>query len=143
MHCMIKPSRAGIRHIYILPCRSLSPHLMLTAICGGVCSMFRPGLQEVPFAGKPTYKREGTTLNGSRAQKSTLEFRSDFVIPEGVRMAFVVELVNGSVRLIGSREPNYPVVEYSDYSGDPAGDPAVRTYQITHTDIHSGIPVLL
>lgn len=105
--------------------------------------MFRQELQEVPFAGNPSFKREGSLLNGSRAQKTTLEFRSDRVLPEGVRLAFVVELVNRQVWLIGSREPNYPVIEYSDSSGDPAGDPAVRTYRITHTDIRSGIPAML
>lgn len=140
---MTAPSRPGIRRIYIVPCSSLSPNLMLTAICGGAYAMFRADLQQLSFSGKPTFTREGTILNGSRAQKSTLEFRSDFEMPEGTRIAFVVELVNGKVWLIGSREPNYPIVEYSDFSGDPAGDPAVRTYKVTHTDIRSGIPVLL
>lgn len=140
---MIPQSLPGVRRIHAVPCASLSPHLMLTAICGGAYAMFRKDLQPVPFAGKPTFKREGSLLNGSRAQKSVLEFRSDYVVPEGVRMAFVVELVNGQVLLIGSREPNYPVIEYNDFSGDPAGDPAVRTYTVTHTDIRSGIPVIL
>lgn len=105
--------------------------------------MFRNYLQEIPFAGTPSFKREGSLINGSRAQKTTLEFRSNYIAPEGVRMAFIVELVNRQVWLIGTREPNYPLIEYSDSSGDPAGDPAVRTYKITHTDIRSGIPVLL
>lgn len=140
---MIAQSRPGVRRIYAVPCATLSPNMMLTAICGGACAMFRKDLQRVPFAGKPTFTRDGTLLKGSRAQKSVLEFRSDYVMPEGVRMAFVVELVNGKVWLIGTREPNYPAIEYTDFSGDPAGDPAIRTYRITHTDIRSGIPVIL
>ena len=140
---MIPPSRPGIRRIYTVPCASLSRHLMLSAICGGAYAMFRSTLTPIRFAGKPVLTREGTILNGSRAQKCVLEFRSDYIVPEGIRMAFVVELVNGQVWLIGSREPNYPVVEYTDTSGDPAGDPAIRTYRITHTDIRSGIPVIL
>lgn len=140
---MIAPSRPGVRRIYTVLCSSLSPNLMLTAICGGAYAMFRKNLQEVPFAGKPSFTREGTILNGARAQKSTLEFRTDYMVPEGVRLAFVVELVNGKVWLVGSREPNYPVIEYTDSAGDPAGEPAVRTYRITHTDIRSGVPVIL
>ncbi|MDE6022022.1 MAG: hypothetical protein K2G13_00825 [Muribaculaceae bacterium] len=140
---MTAPSRPGVRRIYAIPCSQLFPNLMLSAICGGAYAMFRADLQQLSFSGTPTFTREGTILNGSRAQKSTLQFRSDFIAPEGVRMAFVVELVNGKVWLIGSREPNYPVVEYSDFSGEPSGEPAVRTYKITHTDIRSGIPVLL
>ena len=140
---MIAPSRPGVRRIYALPCASLPPNLMLTAICGGSCAMFRRSLTPVPFAGKPSFTREGSLLKGSRAQKTVLEFRSDYIVPEGVRMAFVVEQVNGNVWLVGSREPNYPVIEYTDSAGDPAGDPAVRTYRITHTDIRSGIPVIL
>ncbi len=140
---MLAQSLPGVRRIYSIPCASLSPYLMLTAICGGACALFRPNLQEVPFAGTPSFTREGSIVKGSRAQQSTLEFRSDYIMPEGVRMAFVVELVNGNTWLIGTREPNYPVVEYKDYSGDPSGDPAVRTYRIKHTDIRSGIPVIL
>lgn len=140
---MIAQSRPGVRRIYAVPCASLPPHMMLSAICGGSCTLFRRDLTPVPFAGKPTLTREGTLLNGSRAQKSVIELRTDYIVPEGVRMAFVVEQVNGQVWLIGSREPNYPVVEYTDSAGDPAGDPAVRTYRITHTDIRSGIPVIL
>ena len=140
---MVAPSRPGVRRIYAVPCASLSPNLMLTAICGGSCAMFRRNLTPLPFTGKPTFTREGSLLNGSRAQKTVLEFQSDYIVPEGVRMAFVVELVNGKVWLVGSREPNYPVVEYRDTSGDPSGDPAVRTYTFTPTDIRSGIPVIL
>lgn len=140
---MLAQSLPGIRRIYTCPCASLPSHLMLSAICGSAFAMFRSGLTRIPFAGMPTYRREGSVMNNSRAEKSTLEFRTDYPIPEDVRLAFVVECVNGDVRLIGTREPNYPVIEYTDTSGSPGGDPAVRTCKVTHTDIKSGIPVLL
>ena len=137
------PSRAGVKKLYYVAAAALPRHLMLTAICKGSYAAFLDLLTEIPFSGKPLFTRDGTLLNGVRAEKSSLEFRSDLELPEGVRIAFVVEQVNGKCWLIGAREPNYPVVEYSDTSGDPAGDPAIRTYKITHTDIRSGIPVIL
>lgn len=140
---MVAQSLPGIRRISVIPCASLPRHLMLTAICGGAVSLFRESLHDIPFCGSPVYKREGTILNNSRAEKSTLEFRSDVRIPDGVPVAFVVECVGGAVWLIGAREPNYPVIEFSDTSGSTSGDPAVRTYKITHRDIKSGIPAVL
>ncbi len=137
------PSRPGIRRIYYTPASTLPRHLMLTAICGGAYASFVDTLIEIPFSGKPTFAREGSLLNGARAEKSTLEFRTDAHLPEDIRIAIIVEQVNGNCYLIGTRELNYPVIEFSDSSGDPAGDPAVRTYRITHTDIRSGIPVIL
>lgn len=137
------PSRAGVRKIYYVAAASLPRNLMLTSICRGAYTTFLDSLTEIPFSGKPIFKREGTLLNGVRAEKSSLEFRSDLLLPEDKRISFVVEQVNGLCWLIGTREPNYPVVEYTDTSGDPAGDPAIRTYSITHTDIRSGIPVII
>ncbi len=139
----ISPSRPGIRRLYYTPASTLPRHLMLTAICGGAVTTFVDNLIEIPFSGKPTFSREGTLLNGARAEKSTLEFRSDAILPEDIVIAIIVEQANGKNYLIGTREPNHPVIEYSDSAGDPSGDPAVRTYRITHTDIRSGIPVLL
>ena len=139
----VAPSRAGVRRIFLVEPSSLPSHLMLSAICGGESVTFIDSCSEIQFSGKPLFTREGTLLNNARAEKSTLEFRSDFRIPDDRRVAFLVEQVNGKCFLIGTREPNYPVVEYSDTSGDPAGDPAIRTYKITHTDIRSGLPVLI
>lgn len=137
------PSQAGVLNIYYVAATSLPRHLMLTAICRGAYATYIDKLTEIPFSGKPIFTREGTLLKGVRAEKSSLEFRSDIELPEDMHIAFVVEQVNGKCWLIGTREPNYPIIEYSDYSGDPAGDPAIRTYKITHTDIRSGIPVIL
>lgn len=139
----MSPSLPGIRRLYYTPCHNLPAHLMLSSICGGVAILFRDALPEIPFSGMPLFSREGTILNNSRAEKSSLEFRTSLCLPEGVRLAFVAECVNGDTWLIGTREPNYPLVGYSDSSGSPGADPAVRTYKITHTDIKSGIPAVL
>lgn len=143
---MKKASRSlpGVRRIYSVLCRDLAPGSMLSAIAGAApIAMFRDDLTEIPFSGQPTFRREAKHVNGARAYTSTLEFRSSVVLLDYVPMAFVVEQVNGSVWLIGAREPNYPVMEFVEDAGAPAGEPAVRTYTVTHTDILSGIPVIL
>lgn len=140
---MLPQSLPGIRRIYFTMCAALPPYVMLTGICGGAVAMYRDSLEKIPFAGIPTLKCDGTVVNGSRQEKSSLEFRTSGRLPDGVRLAFIVECVNGTSWLIGSREPNYPVVEYSDFSGDPSGSAAVRTYKITHIGVKSAIPVVL
>ena len=116
---------------------------MLGAICGAVAYLFREQLTPIPFGGVPKYQREGTLINGRRAEKSTLEFITDRHPDDSDRLAFIVERPGGDCILIGTREPNYPQVEYSDTTGAPDGDAAVRTYKITHTDIKSGLPLVL
>lgn len=140
---MTPQSLPGVRRIYATPCSSLSPGLMLTGLAGGAAVLFRPDLVEIPFTGQPAFRREGGTVHGARAYTTTLEFRSAVQIPDYAPMAYVVEQVNGKVWLIGSREPNYPVMEFVDNAGAPAGDPAIRSYTVKHTDIFSGIPVIL
>ncbi len=136
-------SLPGIRRIYYTPCLRLPDHLMIAAICGASATLYRAALTQISFSGTPSFTREGSILNNARAEKSTLEFRTTDYIPDGVRLAFIAECVNGYTWLIGTNEPNYPVIEFSDSSGSPGGDPAVRTYKITHTDIRSGIPAVL
>lgn len=136
-------SLPGVRRIYAKPCRSLSPGLMMVALVGGATALFRTDLIEIPFTGRPSFRREATPVNGARAYTTTLTFRSAVRIPEYAPMAFIVEQVNGSVWLVGTLEPNYPVIEFVEDAGAPAGDPAVLTYTVRHTDIISGIPVIL
>lgn len=140
---MLPQSLPGIRRIYYTYCYSLPPRVMLTGLCGGAVVLFRDGLVPVPFAGEPVLKWDGSMENGSRVEKSTLTFRTSHALPEGVRIAFVVETFSGKSCLIGAREPNYPVVEYSETTGETAGEAAVRTYNISHIAVKSVIPVLL
>ena len=132
----------GIREIRMVKCADLPANVMFQSMVGCVIGLALPSTV-IPFFGKPTLKWEGTEVNGGRQEKSTLEFASDFHIPTGERVAFVVSCVSGRQYLIGSREPKFPKVEYSNTTGTPGGDRAVMTYKITHLAEKSVLPCAL
>lgn len=139
MSCYSLP---GITRIEILRCDNLPPSLMFNSICGCIVVLYRPS-EKVDFIGRPTLKWEGTIVNGIRQEKSTLEFSTLSPLPEGVNLAFVVTGADGEQRLVGTREGRYPVITYSDSTGEAGGSAAVRIYKITHIALKSVLPCIL
>lgn len=135
-------SLPGIVKIQYLRCSDLQPNVMLASICGALITIAATAT-DIKFFGQPSLKYDGSKLNGSRQEKSTLEFDTSDKLPEGERLAFVVTAVSGKQFLIGAREPGYPQVNYSETTGSPGGDPAVRTYKITHIAQKSVLPCVL
>lgn len=90
--------------------------------------------------GRPTLSWEGSKVNGTRQEKSTLEFSTSQPLPEGENLAFVITGAGGKQYLIGTREGKYPIINYSETTGEPGGSPAVRTYKITHIAQKSVLP---
>lgn len=132
----------GITKIQIVRCSDLASGLMLHSICGCVVAIAAPSVS-VPFVGRPMLKWEGTKVNGSRQEKSTLEFSTTEPLPEGENLAFVITGASGKQRLIGTREGKYPKIDYSESTGEPGGSPALRTYKITHIAQKSVLPCVL
>ena len=121
----------GIVKIEVVRCDQLPDNVMLTAITRGVVTLvLQP--QEVKFYGKPSLKWEGSLVNKAPQEKSTLEFRTPMRLRDDVRLAFIVTAASGKKYLIGSREGKYPVVTYTETTGAPDGEAALRTYKITH-----------
>lgn len=135
-------SLPGITRIRIVRCRHLSPHLMLHSVCGCTVAIAAP-YETVEFTGRPTLTWEGTKVNGDRQEKATIEFSTLRELPEGERLAFVVTGASGRQYLIGTREGRYPVIAYTQNTGDPSGTAAVRTYKITHIARKSVLPCIL
>ncbi|PWL61029.1 MAG: hypothetical protein DBY35_06515 [Bacteroidales bacterium] len=125
-------SLPGITAIRAVRCSDLLPNAMLRSIAGALIAIAAPSVT-VSFHGIPALTWEGTTVNGSRQEKATLRFDTTEPLPEGERLAFVVTCASGEQYLLGTREPRFPVVEYSETTGKPGGDPAVRSYTVTHT----------
>lgn len=115
---------------------------MLHSICGCMVAIAAPSVS-VEFVGRPILKCEGSKVNGSRQEKSTLEFSTTRPLPEGENLAFVISSAVGKQFLIGTLEPNYPIITYSDTTGETGGNPAVRTYKITHIARKSVLPCVL
>lgn len=132
----------GIVRIEMISCEHLPPHVMLRSICGDTVVLGLPS-EEIPFFGTPMLKWDGSKENGTRVERSTLEFSTCAVIPEGKRLAFVVTVASGKQYLIGAREPNYPEITFSESTGAPDGEAAIRRYKISHVAQKSVLKCLL
>lgn len=132
----------GIVKIQAVRCADLQPHLMYLSASGAVAVLALPSVP-VEFFGTPSLKWDGSKTNGARVEKATLEFATADKLPENERLAFIVSTASGRQYLIGTREPKYPVVTYSETVGAPDGDAALRTYKITHIAPKSVLPCIL
>lgn len=121
----------GIRRIEIVRSEALPEGLMLQSICGEV-PWVAVERELVSTVGVPKLSWEGSKQNGTRQEKSTLEFMTLEALPEGENLAFVVTGADGRGYLIGSREGRHPVIEYSETTGEAGGTAAVRVYKVTH-----------
>lgn len=81
---------------------------------------------------KATYTWEGNTVNNARQEKGTLKFITNDYIPDHEPLAFVLTTPDQQQYIVGKRERCYPVIKYSDTTGQRAGDRAARTYTVTY-----------
>lgn len=132
----------GIVSIRYTDCDNLQPHVMQQSISGATIDLAVPSVK-IEFYGIPKCQWEGTLSEGCRQEKATLEFATSDIIPEGRHIAFIVTVASGRQFLIGSREPRYPKIQYTETTGSPSGDAAVRTYKITHVALKSVLTCVL
>lgn len=139
MECNTLP---GIVKIQIIRCADIQPHVMYASLCGAVVALALSAVT-VKFYGTPSQKWDGSLINNSRQEKATLEFSTSDKLPEGERLAFVLTVASGKQYLIGTREPKYPQISYSETAGEPDGSAALRTYKITLIAQKSVLPCIL
>lgn len=132
----------GITKIEYCECASLQPHIEQQALTGAPVALSLD-TTEVKFYGVPTCKWEASMLNGGREITATLQFSTSDALPEGKRLAFIVTAASGRQLLVGTREPRYPVVAYQESTGEPTGDPAARTYKITHVAMKTPVDCVI
>lgn len=121
----------GIMRLSYIKCKRLPAFAMFESLNRVIISVPFP-TNTIHFYGEATLSWEGSMLNGQRQEKSTLEFKTSDELPMDEPIAFVVTTIYGLQYLIGTREPNYPVINYSDSTGTVGKDAAVRTYKVTH-----------
>ena len=132
----------GIVKIQIVRCSDIQPHVMQMSMCGALIALALPAVT-IKFYGVPSLKWTGSPLNRGCEEKSTLEFSTTAKLPEGELIAFVITAASGKQCLIGTREPKYPMISYTETTGAPDGDAALRTYKITHIAPKSVLPCVL
>ena len=78
--------------------------------------------------------------NGGRIEKTTLKFITDEMIVHYPDIAFVVTDTNGESFVVGAREKPHPIIRMTISTGDPGGEPAVFSYEVTLYAQRSLIP---
>ena len=114
-----------------VPCRLLTPDLMLQGMTGQIVAISVP-ITPINIISQATYGWEGTITNHARQEKGTLKFITLDIIPDDEPMAFVLTTAARRQYIVGKREGRYPVINYSDTTGQRAGDRAARTYTVTY-----------
>lgn len=109
----------------------LPPDIMLQSIAGLVIGV-PAQITWIPFVGECVLSWDGTLLNGSRQEKATLKFNTNYNIPDDRPLAFVVRCASGHEYIVGAREGRHPIISYSETTGKRTGDRAARAYSITH-----------
>lgn len=132
----------GIVSIRYTECQNIQPHVMMQSIAGAIIDIALPTTQ-IKFYGTPKCKWNKTIENGTPQEKLTLEFNTADIIPEGLRLAFIIKIASGRQFLIGSREPKYPQIEFEENTGSTEAEAALRTYKISHVALKSVLPCIL
>ena len=132
----------GIVDIHVVKCEYIPAHAMLRSIAGATVVLAVP-TSRIKFYGTPSLKWNGEVVNGARQETATLEFSTRNMLPEYARLAFVVTVASGKKYLVGTREPNYPVIAYSETVGAPDGSAALRSYKITLKAMKAVLPCLI
>jgi hypothetical protein len=128
----------GISKIYFVKCADLTANLMHKKRLGMPISIMAEKT-EIQFCGTATLSVVGTWTNGAMQEKATLKFATTQVLPLDEHIAFLILCANGDKKIIGTKEPKYPVVSYTDTTGKIGGDANLRTYEINHIALKTAL----
>ena len=130
----------GIVEVRWLDARSLSPNMEAKHIAGLPVAVMTDSTPLAIFGEAVCQSVEEHDNNG-RVSKTTLTFMTTAEPPRRHEVAWLFRQASGQWWLIGTREPNYPTVKITYHSGEPAGERAVNTVEVTHQARKSLIPV--
>ena len=106
----MKQSLHSIKYIGFLPCSSLPPDILLKHLSGMPVALFSSPTP-IEHYGDASCEAVSEYDNGSRIEKTTLQFTTADDVPERQDLAFVVSDVHGNSYVIGCKESPYPMVE--------------------------------
>lgn len=127
----LSPRLPEIYELGFVPCRLLPPDIMLQSMAGQMVAISAP-ITAISIIAQATYTWEGSIVNHARQEKGTLKFITNDNIPDNDPLAFVITTPDRQQYIVGKREGRFPVINYSDTTGQRAGDRAARTYTVTY-----------
>lgn len=132
----------GIVEVRWIDARNLSPNLVAKHVAGLPVAVMTDTMPLETYGEAQCQSVEEHENNG-RVEKTTLTFMTNAPLPRHREVAWLCRQASGQWWLIGAREPHYPTVKIAFHSGEPGGERAVNTVEITHQAVKSLIPVAL
>lgn len=132
----------GVIAVRWIKAANLSSHLLEKYIAGVPVALGTMG-NELKLEDTASASGLNSVENNGLTSKAELEFKTMDEVPRDEDIAWAVQDADGNWWLIGTRERPFPVVEISQSTGTPGGDPAVATVKVTHSAKIALIPVAL
>lgn len=132
----------GVIAVRWIKAANLSSHMLEKYIAGVPVALGTMG-NELKLEDTASASGLNSVENNGLTSKAELEFKTMDEVPRDEDIAWAVQDADGNWWLIGTRERPFPVVEISQSTGTPGGDPAVATVKVTHSAKIALIPVAL
>lgn len=132
----------GVIAVRWIKAANLSSHLLEKYIAGVPVALGTIG-NELKLEDTASASGLNSVENNGLTSKAELEFKTMDEVPRDEDIAWAAQDADGNWWLIGTRERPFPVVEISQSTGTPGGDPAVATVKVTHSAKIALIPVAL
>lgn len=95
----------------------------------------------IQFFGEPELTLKKSKENYNYFEEASLSFITATTLPKHENIAFIVRLVDGSCRLIGSAEQPGASVEYEFNAGNTSGQSRIYNYKVSHKALRTCIKV--
>lgn len=130
----------GIIAVRWIKATELSSHLMEKFVAGLPIAIGTPGT-ELELVDAASASSLASVENNGLVCKAELEFKTLDTVPRDEDIVWAAQDADENWWLIGARERPYPIVEVSQSTGTPGGDPAVATVKVTHQAKIALLPV--
>lgn len=132
----------GIIAVKWMHADELAPNIREKFIAGIPVALGAVG-NEVTMVDSGTAEGLRSVENNGLTGKATLEFKTLDTVPMDEDIVWATQDADKKWWLIGARERPYPIVEVSQSTGSPGGEPVVATVKVSLTAKIALIPVAL
>ena len=136
---MITQRLPGIKVLGFVQGKYLQRQMMHKSLAGLPVAIMTD-ITPINFVGNPTCEAASDYDNGGRIEKTTLKFVTNDLIQLQSDIAFVMTDTNDESFVIGTREKPHPIIRMKIFTGEPNGEPAVFSYEVTLYAQRSLIP---